>query len=150
MEKVFVDMDGVLCNFEKAYKKSKERNPGNKWPQMEYNFFLNLEPIEGSITAYKKLEEKYDIYILSSPSIHNPLSYIEKRLWVEKFLGFKAVDKLILTTHKELFTGFALIDDRPDLNGGFKGKIIHFGSELFPTWKEIVDYFCFETTHNVY
>lgn len=133
--KVFVDMDGVLCDFMTPYLENKSKS---QYPQSKLDFFLDLKPIEGAIESFALLESLYDVYILSSPSIHNPHSYTEKRLWVERHLGFKRVHKLILSKRKDIFSGIALIDDRPDLNEGFNGEFIHFGSDIFPDWNSVI------------
>ena len=134
-------MDGVLCDYKTAFWEKRKENPGVKYPQSQYDFFRNLEPIEDGITSFYTLSKYYDTYILSSPSIQNPLSYTEKRVWVEKNLGIEYVDRLILSYYKNLNKGDYLIDD--SLIRGvseFEGEHIHFGSEGFPDWTSIVLY----------
>jgi len=41
----------------------------------------------------------------------NPLSYTEKRVWIEKFFGIDFVEKLIICSNKGLVKGAFLIDD---------------------------------------
>lgn len=136
-KRIYIDMDGVLCDFYKAYlaKKSIEYY----YPQSLYGFFRNLEPIEDAIESFKLLTEHYDVWILTSPSVHNPLSYSEKREWVEKHLGFEACNKLILSPNKSLFIGDYLIDD--NIHEGFEGEHLHFGEgKQYPNWKSIINY----------
>ena len=64
---VFVDMDGVLCNFYKAAKQALIDNPLQKYPQSQWGFFLKLEEIPNAIKSFRKLEEKYDVWILTRP-----------------------------------------------------------------------------------
>jgi 5'(3')-deoxyribonucleotidase len=68
----------------------------------------------------------------------NPLSYTEKRVWVEKYLGLEACKKMFLAPRKDLLIGDYLIDDV--IHKGFRGEQIHFGSEKFPNWKTILLY----------
>lgn len=138
---IFVDMDDTLCNFMKAYSIALHKEPGIIYPQSQLKFFENLEPIEGAIEGYKKLKEKYNVYILSKPSIYNPLSYTEKRLWVEKYFGFKECNNLILSCDKTLLRGKYLIDDCEQ--AGLlvpEWEHIVFGSLKFPDWPSIIKY----------
>lgn len=131
--RVFVDMDGVLCDFEKAFWQNFI--PGKKeFPQAEARFFENLEPIEGAIEGFKWLATEYDVWIATRPSIENPYSYTEKRIWVEENLGYEFVDKLILIPDKSLLIGDWLIDDRESGHGQdrFCGTLYKFNN-----WKEI-------------
>ena len=65
--------------------------------------------------------------------------------WDIKLLFLK-INKINSTNHKHLLTGDYLIDDRP-FNGAseFKGKWIYFGSDEFPDWKSILNFFSIKT-----
>ncbi len=136
-KRIFVDMDDVLCDFKSQYNKLK--NDFIPHPQTTYGFFTNLPEIEGSIETFKWLESKFDVYILTRPSYKNPLCYTEKRVWVENHLGLETCKKLILCYDKSLLKGDYLIDDNN--HEGFEGTICLFGSEEFPDWKSIKNYF---------
>jgi 5'(3')-deoxyribonucleotidase len=144
-EIVYVDMDHVLCDYQKAHDASTKKRPEIIYPQSQYGFFRNLEPIHGAKTGFLTLNtfENIDVYILSAPSIFNPFSYGEKREWVERELGFKYVKKLILSNNKGLNRGSYLIDDHISGNGQehFQGMILQFGSPEFPNWKTITNFF---------
>lgn len=132
---VYVDLDGVLADYDKAKEGKTEeerRAPG---------FFEGLEPINGGLDSFKKLSEHYDMYFLSTAPWSNIHALSEKRVWVEKHLGDYAFKKLILSHNKGLLKGDYLIDDRI-ANGvdGFEGEHIHFGTPKFPNWESIVDY----------
>ena len=141
---IYVDMDGVLCDFYGAYDEVKRKNSKIGYPQSQCDFFRNLKPIHDAIMSMKWLiDSKYfDVYILTAPSVYNPLSYTEKRIWVEKWLGFEMVHKLIITPNKGLNKGDFLIDDNLEGRGQntFEGELIHFGSNKFPTWMEVLTY----------
>lgn len=142
---IYVDMDGVLCDFQKSYKTALTLNPEQIYPQSQIGFFKNLPPIKGAVKAleYLSSQKLFDVYILSAPSIKNPHSYTEKRLWVECYFGLEMVKKLIITNYKGLNEGDYLIDDFKQGRGqeSFKGKIIHFGSDDFPDWEKVLTYF---------
>ena len=70
------------------------------------------------------------------------MSYTEKMLWVKDHFDDHMVRRLIISKHKHLNKGDFLIDDRPGFNGAgdFDGELIHFGSNKFPGWTEILEY----------
>ena len=142
---VYVDMDGTLCDFKGAFTRCLFENPTLKFPQSKPGFFFDLEPITGAIEAFTWLsnQPEFDTYILTAPSIKNPLCYTEKRLWVEKYPGFTAVNKFIISPHKNLNKGDYLIDDNLSGKGQekFDGKVIQFASTLFPDWPAVHQYF---------
>jgi 5'(3')-deoxyribonucleotidase len=139
---VYVDMDGVLCDYWKRFHELESELI--RLPQTTFGFYTSLEPIEGAIEAYKQLEEKYDVWILTRPSYQNPMCYTEKRVWVEKYLGLKAAQKLIICWNKGLLKGDYLIDDTliptPKtqeeyyMQTPFGGKFIHYGSSRYKNW----------------
>ncbi len=67
----------------------------------------------------------------------NPLSYTEKRLWVEDKFGYEMTHNLIICSQKGLLKGDILIDDHASGRGQefFEGKLIHFGNEKYPNWE---------------
>ena len=138
-------MDDVLCDFSESYKKSLHDNPKIKYPQSQYGFFRNLKPIVGGVNAVKYLQEQelFDVYILTAPSVRNPLCYTEKRLWIEDYLGMKMVKRLIITPNKGLNRGDYLIDDYDSGKGqeNFEGELLKFGSKDYMDWKQILIFF---------
>jgi len=145
-------MDGVMCDFETAVWKLfpeaqhlHEEDPIRKEfidkAQSVPHFWREMPPMSGALDAFAKLSDKYEMFLLSAPSWADPLSYSEKREWVGDHLGLLADKKLILTHHKNLFTGRALIDDRIKYGvDGFKGEHIHFGTPKFPNWDAVLAY----------
>jgi 5'-nucleotidase len=136
---VLIDMDGVLSNFDKRAKELESQGFKGSSVFKHPDAFRDLEPIEGAVEAWHKLQEKYETYILSTPAWSNPESWSEKRIWVEKFLGKSAKKKLILSHNKGLVIGDYLIDDR-EANGvgDFKGEHIHFGTAEYPDWEAVL------------
>ena len=121
-------MDDTLTDYASAHAKALEINRDQPYPQSEKGFFLELKPIDGGIEIVKQLREEFDVWILSAPSIRNPLCYTEKRLWIEKYFGLGFCDRLILATDKSLLIGDLLIDDYIDGAGQerFCGKLIQY------------------------
>ena len=138
---VYVDLDGVLADFITAFVRERELNPEQPYPQSQYGFFMNLEPIKDSIESFKMLEEHFDMWILTRPSVQNPLCYTEKAIWVREKLGLDIQRKTIMCCDKSLLKGDFLIDDTTDYGQtDFEGRFIHFVTDKFPDWKTVVNY----------
>jgi 5'-nucleotidase len=148
---LYVDMDGVVADFEKAMIVHKpdwlllsDEEKGAVTDEIcggVPDFFLKLDPSAGAIETIIKLSSFYDVYFLSAAMWNVPQSYTEKRLWIEKHFGDKFRKRLILTHRKDLNIGHYLIDDRTTHGAGkFGGEHIHFGSEKFPDWRAVENY----------
>jgi len=142
---VFVDMDGVLVNFQsgidKLSKEEKEKY-GDKMDEVPGIFSL-MEPNEGAIEGYKWLCKNFDTYILSTAPWENPSAWTDKLLWVKKYLPEVAYKRLILSHNKHLAIGDFLIDDRTANGAGeFPNKHIHFfeKGKGFEDWKSVISY----------
>ena len=142
---VYIDMDDTLCDLQAAAKAAKERNPKMPYPQAEYGFYASFNPLPGAIEAVSKLydSEKYEPWILTAPSLVNPLCYTEKRVWVEKYLGMRMVERLIISPNKGLLKGEYLVDDNVEGKGqeSFDGVVIQYGSERYPSWNSVLELF---------
>ena len=142
---IYVDMDDVICDFKASYRQKLLLEPDIKYPQSQNDFFRNLKPITNSIESvnYLNKQDLFDLYILTAPSIRNPLSYLEKRLWIEDYFGLDLVRKLIISPNKGLNKGDYLIDDMDNGKGqeNFDGKIIQFGSKEYQNWTDVINYF---------
>ena len=142
---VFVDMDGVLVNFQSGIDRISEEE------RIKYNgnldevpgIFSLMEPYEGAIEGYKWLCKNFDTYILSTAPWDNPSAWQDKLHWVKKYLPDLAYKRLILSHNKHLACGDFLIDDRTANGAGkFSGKHIHFKEDGkgFEDWKAVVAY----------
>lgn len=143
MKIVYVDMDGVLVNFETGiarlnpetkhrYEKHLDEAPG---------IFGLMDPMPGALEAFDRLSQNFDVYILSTAPWRNPSAWSDKISWVHRHMGESAYKRLILSHHKELNHGDFLIDDRTR-NGAdrFRGEHIHFGTVRFPDWPTVERY----------
>ena len=141
MKTIYIDMDGVLADFKSASDRDKIDFPEQKYPQSQIGFFLNLKPIEYSLESFVELEKYFNVWILTRPSVQNPLCYTEKALWVKNHLGIDVQRRTIMATDKSLLKGDYLIDD--DTKHGqteFEGEHIHFGNTPFENWQKVVKY----------
>lgn len=148
MKRIYIDLDGVCADLQKQADKKYKENPLMKYPQAEYGFFMEMEPIEDAVIAVKTLAEHYDVWFLSAPSWRNPLCLAEKNYWVRQHFGLEWAERLILCSDKSLLKGDYLIDDHQSGRGQdkFEGELIHFGAINTPNsqWVEIFEYLVFE------
>ncbi len=140
---ILVDMDEVIVELEKKIielliKENPEKKDliniprtkfklTNQYPDIEdklkeiasrKGLTENLEPVEGSIEALKKIESLgHKIFICTAPLTNYKNSVLEKYKWIEKNLGIDWTKKIILTKDKTLIKGDILIDDNPSING---------------------------------
>lgn len=154
-----VDMDGVLANFEKGFLDIwRKRYPDaeyrpletrttfqieDDYPEwhkakiwdifLEQGFFLNLEPIPGSLEGIKEIAKERDIFICTAPLFPSKYCVPEKYEWVERHLGKEFAKRIILTKDKTLVRGRYLIDDKPEIKG-----------ICVPEWEQLV----FEQPYN--
>lgn len=138
---LFIDMDGVICNFDKRVQELELIGIRGSKLFRHPTAYKDLEPIRGAIEAWHLLQPHFETYILSTPPWSNPDAWSEKRKWVDEYLGKSVNKKLILCHNKGLFKGSYLIDDRI-ANGvaDFNGEHIHFGTPQFPGWEAVLTY----------
>ena len=143
MKVLYVDMDNVLVNFQSGIDQLPESMVKEFEGRLDDapNIFAKMLPVDGAIEAYRTLSGHFDTYILSTSPWENPSAWSDKLNWVKKYLGDYAHKRLILSHHKNLNHGDYLIDDR--LKNGvdrFTGEHIHFGSERFRNWDDVLNY----------
>ena len=156
MEKkiLYIDMDGVLVNFNQTVLDWYERFPHLKeryklFPDHIHGIFRDAKPIDGSINSVHELVKsgKYEIFIASAAPWGNPESSTDKRYWIEREFPHIFHKRIILTHRKDLLIGDYLIDD--SLGNGakdFKGTLLRFGVDYktglineYPTWDDILN-----------
>jgi 5'(3')-deoxyribonucleotidase len=147
-------MDGVMVDFPEAQSDIDESirdecvewcNTTGKHHSDFEGLFATLLPKSGAVDAVCRLNEKFEIYLLSSAPWGNIEAWSDKRRWVEKYLPQLGRKYLILSHRKDLNRGSYLIDDRAHNGASDFGthegqEWIHFGSEKFPDWDEVVNY----------
>jgi 5'-nucleotidase len=162
---IFVDMDGVLCDFKSAWEnyiqqlkelKQYENFPENfkefedaiidfydQNPDLIPNIFENLAPIDGAIDAIKKLNDTgmFDLCVATTSPWESPKAAADKLKWIQNHFYKTFYKSMCITHRKDLLKGDILIDDRT-ANGAdkFEGELIEFGSVRFPNWQSVVDY----------
>ncbi len=144
MKKIlYIDMDNVLVDFPSAFDKVPKRYLITHKDKMDEipGIFSLMTPLPGAIESFNELSSIFDTYILSTSPWENASAWTDKLNWVKNNLGASAYKRLILSHHKNLNVGDFLIDDRL-ANGAdkFIGEHIHFGTDKFPNWENVVNY----------
>jgi 5'(3')-deoxyribonucleotidase len=140
-------MDNVLVNFQTGIDCLSEQIKQEYEGRLDDvpGIFGLMEPMSGAIDAVKKLNEYFDLYVLSTAPWRNPSAWSDKAIWIQKYFGSEPESlfykKLIISHHKNLNKGDFLIDDREN-NGAkdFDGELILFGSERFKDWERVTEY----------
>ena len=133
---IYVDMDGVISDFDKAAKEG-----GWTYRPDKHVDFRSLDVIPGAGEALRQLNQDFDIFIATTPPWSRPKVWGEKRDWIaEHFPWLKR--KLIFTHRKDLLIGDILIDDtrwrgQPD----FKGEWYWFNQDWDTrNWKACLEW----------
>ena len=136
-------MDGVIVDFASALQLQSEETLKEYEGRLDEipGLFSQMKPMPGALEAVRRLNEKYDCYILSTAPWNNPSAWSDKVAWITEHLDDVFHKKMIITHCKHLCKGNYLIDDR-DKHGAseFEGEWIHFGSERFPNWETVLEY----------
>ena len=140
--RIFIDMDGVIADFESAAEAEALVKGVTKLSRPD--LFVNyraLGVIDGAIEAVAKLNADHEVFIASTPPWTRPEVWGHKREWIgEHFPDLKR--KIILTHRKDLLIGDVLIDDsrfrgQPD----FKGHWFWFNKEWRnKNWKACLEF----------
>ncbi len=136
---VYVDMDGVLANFDKALKSPREPGKGLPPEMLEKDFFRNLEVMPGAIKAIDELESLpgVEVFIATKITTKNLYSATEKFEWIEEHFP-SLLKKIFITCDKALLKGDFLIDDYHRWKT-FPGTFIHFNKHNpIEAWSDAV------------
>jgi len=143
---LFIDMDGVLVDFESGINKLSEKDKVKYFGQYDNapGIFALMDPISGALDAINALKHKYNVHILSTSPWDNVGALSDKLSWIRRYFGDSDGNpfykKVIFSHEKNLIKGDILIDDRMK-NGAdeFSGRLIQFGSGRFPDWSAVLE-----------
>ncbi|MBS7565015.1 5'(3')-deoxyribonucleotidase [Mucilaginibacter sp. Bleaf8] len=144
MKKIAVDMDGVLANVYELYHQFHERDFGKrKLPEeimgipegeafptirqfiYETGFFLNVPVIEGSQEVMRKLNQQYELYIVSAAT-EFPKSLPEKQTWLGQHFPFISWQQMVFCGSKKVIKADIMIDDHFKNLDYFEGQTLLF------------------------
>lgn len=128
---IAIDMDGVLADTESQYLAYYEQEFGERLtkdifhhvPEAEAlpngciykflytpGFFRTVPVMEGAVEAVKKLQERYEVYIVSA-AMEFPLSLSEKKEWLAEHFPFIHWRNIIFCGNKNIIDTDYMIDD---------------------------------------
>lgn len=144
--KIYVDLDGVLADFDAAYGKIVGTSDKSKWPKDDEvgsfwhpiirtkRFWLDIPLMKDALVLWEVLRKHHYVSILSSPgTLDKERATVQKRLWVREHLDPEAniLLKAAKEKHHYACPNSLLIDDwhkntRRWTDAG--GKVIHHQS----------------------
>lgn len=90
MVKLYLDLDGVMVDFDKSKERFKFRSDKEMWTHIKSipHWFLTLDPMPDFKLLWDYLQGKYDVTILTAvPKMLPEEAAADKRAWVMNYLG---------------------------------------------------------------
>lgn len=112
-------------------------------------FFRHLPVMEDAVDVLRRLNERYEVFIVSA-AMEFPNSLKDKYDWLMEHFPFFTWKQLALTGSKDLVFGDFMIDDHVKNLKNFKGKPYLYtsdhnltvtGYDRIDSWKEAADIF---------
>ncbi|MCS4486415.1 5' nucleotidase, NT5C type [Staphylococcus americanisciuri] len=116
---------------------------------LEDGFFGRLDVIQDAQEVVKKLNEHYDVYIVTA-AMDVPTSFHDKYEWLRTYFPFLDPQHFVFCGRKNIAATDYLIDDNPKQLSIFKGKPLMFSAphnhgntdfERLNNWREVEAYF---------
>lgn len=138
---IFIDMDGVLANFDGQVKSPKMPGSGLPSEMLHKGFFLQLGVMEGAKEAIAELEklETVELFIATKISTKNLHAATEKMQWIEEHFP-SLLKNIFIACDKTKLRGDMLIDDFQRWKN-FPGHFFHFDhANPKQSWQDAVAY----------
>lgn len=133
--RIFVDLDGVVVDFDKF--RAISGLTGEEIKKLP-GAYLDMDPIPDAIEGVHSLIGMgHEVWLATKPPTGIPDAYADKVKWVLRHLP-ELKRRIILTHDKSLLRGDILIDDRPHKANAdkFEGFLIKFGGSI--GWNEVL------------
>ncbi len=144
MKRLVVDMDGVLADcfeqfirFEEAEtgivksisdgigKKEEETFPNARKYLYQTGFFRNMRVIADSQEVLRKLNDQYEVFIVSAAT-EFPQSLAEKQDWLNEHFSFISWEQMVFCGKKTMIKADIMIDDHFRNLDHFEGRTLLF------------------------
>ena len=144
MKRIVVDMDGVIANVYSQFIKMHAAEFGELLPlaamegkpetaaflnAMKYvnstGFFLDAPVIENSQPVMQKLNERYELFVVSA-AMEFPASLSEKKSWLTTHFPFITWQQIVFCGSKEIIKADIMIDDHFKNLDIFSGETLLF------------------------
>lgn len=140
MNRVFIDMDGVIVDFD-GFVKSK----GMTSEQIKHvpGVYTEMSPMPGALEAVRKIIALgYEVWIATKPATGIAHTYSDKAQWIFNWLP--ELERRVIVTHDKGLLGDKgdyLIDDRPQTANclKFPGTLFAFSKHF--NWRDILEFF---------
>jgi len=139
MNRVFIDMDGVIVDFNRY---ATEQNMTGDQIKVIPGAYLQMPEIPGAISAVRSvIGMGFDVFIATKPPTGVAYAYADKTIWILDNIP-ELKRKIIITHDKGLLgdEGDYLLDDRPHKANcrEFKGTLLEFVNGYH--WPEALDF----------
>ena len=144
MKRILVDMDGVLADVYSRFYELHEADFGKrlslqdtiglkeeeafpnllKWVNSK-GFFKSIPLMAGSFDGLRKLNENYDVIVVSMAT-EFPESLTDKQLWLTEHYPFISWKQIVFCGSKDIIQADIMIDDHLKNLDRFKGETIMF------------------------
>ncbi len=140
MQRIAVDMDGVLSDTVEQFTRWEERETGKRKsmeeiigkPEFEAfpnsrkyvftpDFFRSAPVMKDSQEILFRLHEKFEVFIVSAAT-EFPQSLPEKQAWLNEFFPFISWQRMVFCGSKEIIRADIMIDDHFKNLDFFKGS----------------------------
>ena len=141
MQRIAVDMDGVLSDTVEQFLAWEEKETGVRKtieeimgrPELEVfpnskkylhtkDFFRTTLVMTDSQEILKSLNEQYEVFIVSAAT-EFPLSLTEKQAWLNEFFPYITWQQMVFCGSKDIIQTDIMIDDHFKNLNGFKGSL---------------------------
>mgnify|MGYP002399754355 CR=1 FL=1 len=168
-KRIFIDVDHVLADliskwvekYNQLYEDSIQTTDVTMWDWhtitkagtkiyslLTPDLFEGLPVIEDSQRVVQKLQEKYEVFIITAA--RNASVIPSKAKWLKNNFPFIKKDNIVYAVNKHIILGDYLIDDKPENLEGFVGEKLLFNAPhnqneirftRMNNWLEIEKYF---------